>query len=52
MDIMRDLADAFGIRLQEVPIPPEAARLMNDVLANTTPSQWVTIRGHGPSQTR
>ena len=39
MDIMRDLADAFGIRLQEVPIPPEAARLMNDVLANTTPSQ-------------
>ena len=33
---MHALADAFGIRLREVPIPPEALAFMRDVLANST----------------
>ena len=36
MDEMRALADAFGIRLREVPVPPEALAFMRDVLANST----------------
>ena len=32
---MRALAEAFGIRLREVPIPPEAHEFMRDVLNNT-----------------
>lgn len=35
MKVMHDLAKAFGIRLREVPIPPEALNLMADVLENT-----------------
>ena len=36
MPEMRALADAFGIRLREVPIPREAHEYMRDVLANTS----------------
>ena len=36
MPEMRALADAFGIRLREVPIPLEAHEYMRDVLANTS----------------
>ena len=36
MDVMRDLAKAYGIRLREIPIPQEALDFMSDVLANTT----------------
>ena len=36
MHEMHALADAFGIRLREVPIPPEALAFMRDVLANST----------------
>ena len=36
MNVMRALAEAFGMRLREIPIPPEAYALMADVLANTT----------------
>jgi hypothetical protein len=32
---MRALAEAFGIRLREVPVPPEAHEFMCDVLSNT-----------------
>ena len=31
---MHALADAFGIRLREVPVPQEALAFMRDVLAN------------------
>ena len=33
---MHALADAFGIRLREVPVPQEALAFMRDVLANST----------------
>ena len=36
MDEMHALASAFGIRLREVPIPPEAHAFMRDVLANSS----------------
>ena len=36
MHEMHALAEAFGIRLREVPIPPEALAFMRDVLANST----------------
>ena len=39
MDEMYALADAYGMRLREVPIPPEAYAFMADVLANTTSTQ-------------
>ena len=32
---MHALAKAFGVRLQEVPVPAEAIRFMEDVLRNT-----------------
>ena len=36
INVMYDVAAAFGMRLREVPIPPEAHAFMRDVLANTT----------------